>query len=57
MHELNGRIERLETRCAQMLAHLRSIDGGSSGAALARCTLLTMLENLASLKAERQRRD
>ena len=57
MSQLGERIEHLETRCAQMIAHLRAIGHDAPGAEMARSTLLVMLQNLRSLKALRQRRE
>jgi len=56
MVELENRIARLEMQVEQLLIHLKRIDHDASEAAAVRPFLLVMLEKLAELKGERQRR-
>jgi hypothetical protein len=55
MRDLNGRIARLEMCSEQLRLHLRSVPRDSLEAEEVRSDLLSMLQELAMLKGERQR--
>ncbi len=55
MRELNDRIARLQICSEQLRLHLRSLPRGSQETEEIRSDLLCMLQELASLKGERQR--
>jgi hypothetical protein len=55
MRDLNDRIARLEMCSEQLRLHLRSVPRDSLEAEEVRSDLLSMLQELAMLKGERQR--
>jgi hypothetical protein len=56
MLDLDNQIARLEMRAEQMAIHLQDLGRNSPDAAGARSELYAMLQELAELKSERQRR-
>jgi len=56
MAELNELIRRQEVRCGQLTIHLRQIKG-TPEAEMEGLYILALLEDLAMLKGERQRRE
>jgi len=56
MIELNNEIARQEMRCEQFIIHVRE-NGCAAEGEVERMYLLALLEDLAKLKGERQRRE
>jgi hypothetical protein len=56
MAELNELIRRQEVRCGQLIIHLRQFKG-TPEAEMEGLYILALLEDLAMLKGERQRRE
>ena len=57
MVDLNNQIARLEMRAEQLAIHLQGLARNASEAARARSELYVLLQELAELKAERERRE
>jgi hypothetical protein len=57
MLDLDNQIARLEMRAEQMAIHLQDLGRNSLGAVKVRSELYAMLQQLAELKAERERRN